>query len=78
MYVHCCVVRYIRCSAPTSSCYNCFVYSNHTTMTGKDTLPSNLDIMNVLKNSNLTPSQKVSVITELNNKNQPSKSMYGV
>lgn len=47
-------------------------------MTGKDTLPSNLDIMNVLKNSNLTPSQKVSVITELNNKNQPSKSMYGV
>lgn len=39
-------------------------------------IPSNMDIINVLKNSNLTPSQKVSVITEINNKNQPSKSMY--
>lgn len=38
------------------------------------TLPSNIDIINVLKNSNLTPSQKVSVITEINNKSQPSKS----
>jgi hypothetical protein len=44
-------------------------------MIDKDILPSNIDIINVLKNSNLTPSQKVSVITEINNKNQPAKSM---
>ena len=42
----------------------------------KDNLPSNVDIIKVLKNSNLTPSQKVSVITDINNKNQPSKSTY--
>lgn len=41
-------------------------------------LPSNIDIINVLKNSNLTPSQKVSVITEINNKNQPSKNLSHV
>lgn len=45
-------------------------------MDQQNNLPSNIDIINVLKNSNLTPSQKVSVITEINNKNQPSKSMY--
>lgn len=45
-------------------------------MTEKDPFPANLDIIKVLKSSNLTPSQKVSVITEINNKNQSSKSTY--
>lgn len=35
---------------------------------------SDLDIAQTLKNSNLTASQKVSFITEINSKNQPSKS----
>lgn len=45
-------------------------------MSEKDPFPANMDIIKVLKDSNLTPSQKVSVITEINNKNQPSKSMH--
>lgn len=35
---------------------------------------SDLDIAQTLKNSNLSASQKVSFITEINSKNQPSKS----
>lgn len=45
-------------------------------MSGNDQFSTNLDIIKVLKDSKLTPSQKVSVITEINNKNQPAKSMY--